>query len=261
MSVVALEGVLAKIVATKRADLATRKEATPLAALEAAVAPSDRDFAGALAADGFSLIAEIKRKSPSRGLIREDFDPATIARIYDRHAAAISVLIDTPYFGGELAFLGVARANSGRPLLAKDFFIDAYQVWEARVAGADAILLMASVIDFDSIVELHTLARQLGMEALVEVHDDAELVGVLEHTDAAVVGINSRNLKTLEVDEATIHRLAPAARAANKIIVAESGVHDADAVTRLGQIADAALVGTSLMLAEDIEAKLEALGW
>lgn len=254
-------GVLERIVATKRRDLTARISATPLAVLQAQATDSDRSFEAALAAEGFSLIAEIKHKSPSRGVIRADFDPATIAAIYDRHAAAISVLVDEPYFGGKLAYLGLARAASRLPLLAKDFFVEPYQVWEARVHGADAILLMASVLEVEAIAELHALAHTLGMAALVEVHDGDELEAVLSKTEARIVGVNSRNLKTLEIDERTIHALAPIARAAGKIVVAESGVHDAAAVERLRPIADAALVGTSLMRADDIEAKLGALGW
>lgn len=253
--------VLARIVERKRADVAARQRARPLADLEANARPSERDFRAALAAPGLSLIAEIKRRSPSRGDLRADFDPAAIARAYDRRASAISVLTDEPFFGGHLEHLTLARNASCIPLLAKDFVVDPHQVVEARAAGADSILLMASVLETAEIERCLSVARGLGMEPLVEVHDAQELDAVLGETTAAIVGVNSRDLKTLAIDEAVVHRLAPRARAAGKIVVAESGILDRAGVERLRGVADAVLIGTSLMLASDIGAKLEELGW
>lgn len=249
--------VLDGIVARTRADVAVRKTTCTFDDLS----QSDRDFHGALRSDGLSLIAEIKHRSPSRGVIREDFDPAAIARAYDRGASAISVLTDAPHFGGQHAFVGLARAACTRPLLAKDFFIDAFQIREARAAGADAILLMASVLDAATIESFLGEARALGMDALVEVHSEAELDAVLGETSARIVGVNSRDLTTLKIDDATIFDLAPRVRAAGKVMVAESGVFERAQVDRLRDVADAVLIGTGLMMAADLDAKIHELGW
>ena len=254
-------GVLERIVARTRTDLLARAAAVPKDALVARAQPADRDFAAALTAPGLSLIAEIKHRSPSRGLIREAFDPAAIARIYDNAASAISVLTDHPHFGGRHEYLSVARANAARPLLAKDFFVDDYQIYEARVHGADALLLMASVLPAREIERGIGVARSLGMEPLVEVHSASELDAVLGDTSARIVGVNSRDLRTLAIDDSIVYELAPRVRAAGKIVVAESGIADRTQVDRLRDVADAVLVGTTIMQAPDIAARIRELGW
>jgi indole-3-glycerol phosphate synthase len=264
--------VLERILADTRQAIAAREAAVPRARLEAGLVPADRDLVAALSGPGLALIAEIKARSPSRGALRPELDAsapggaspealAALAGVYDAHADALSVLTDTPHFGGAPARLGQVRALSRRPILAKDFFVSEYQVIEARALGADAILLMASVLDDAELERLLGLARGLGMEALVEVHDAAELDRVLDHTSARIVGVNARDLKTLRVDPEVFDRLGPRVRAAGRLFVAESGLHDRAAADHLRTLADATLVGTSLMLAPDPAAKLEALGW
>jgi len=249
--------ILGEIVERTKVDVEARKPNTDYSA-----APkSERSFLDALQQPGLSLISEIKRRSPSRGLIREDFDPAKIADIYGRHASAISVLTNGPYFGGEHEFLRQAKASAPCPLLAKDFFIDAFQIYEARSYGANAILLMASVLSIDEINALLDLTHSLNMHALVEVHDETELDAVLKETKAAIVGVNSRDLKTLKIHEDQIFKLAPRVREAGRVCVAESGVFERSQVDRLRDVADAVLIGSSIMLAPDIEAKIKDLGW
>ena len=249
--------VLKEIVERTKVDVAQRKKNTPISV----PAPSDRCFLSALRKEGLSLISEIKRSSPSRGLIRPDFEPQEIASIYGRHASAISVLTNDHYFGGQHEFLGVARNAAPCPILAKDFFVDEYQIYEARAYGADAILLMASVLDIDTINRFLGVVASLNMNALVEVHDQSELEAVLSQTDAAIVGVNSRDLKTLEIHEEQIFAMAPRVRDAGRLVVAESGLFERAQIDKVRPIADAVLIGSSIMLADDIEAKIEELGW
>jgi indole-3-glycerol phosphate synthase / phosphoribosylanthranilate isomerase len=249
--------ILNEIVARTRQDILQRKQTTSYDELD----QSDRSFLDALRTPGLSLISEIKKSSPSRGLIRKDFDPAQIASIYGRHASAISVLTNEPYFGGQRDFLRIAREFAPCPLLAKDFFVDEFQIYEARAHGANAILLMASVLDMDTINNFLEILRSLSMDALVEVHDKAELAAVLSHTDAPIVGVNSRDLKTLKIHEEQIFEMAPLVREKSRILVAESGIFERAQVQKLEPIADAVLIGSSIMLADDIEEKIEALGW
>jgi indole-3-glycerol phosphate synthase len=253
--------ILEPIVAQKRADVAARKAARPLEVVAAAGRRSERSFLAALEAPGLSLIAEIKRRSPSKGLLAPDFDVGAIAALYDRAAQAISVLTDGPFFGGELPDLGRARERARLPLLAKDFVIEPYQLYEAREHGADAVLLIARLLGADAIESCLRIARSLGMEALVEVHDAAELERVLGETSATVVGVNSRDLDTLAIDPELVHRLAPRVKAAKKILVAESGLETAEGVARLRGTADAVLIGTAFMAAPDRAAKLVELGF
>ncbi|MCB9672146.1 MAG: indole-3-glycerol-phosphate synthase [Alphaproteobacteria bacterium] len=215
-----------------------------------------RDFAGALEAPGLSLIAEVKPRSPSAGDLRR-VDPDAVAAAYAPHAAAVSVLVDGPSFGGSFELLRAIRERVPCPVLAKGFFVHGSQVCQAHAAGADAVLLMASILPPDRLAELLELVRDLGMEALVEAHDDAELDEVLA-TDARVVGVNSRDLATLAIDlPAAIARLA---RVEGRIRVAESGLVDAASVEAVRPVADAVLVGTALMRSEDPSAAIRALG-
>jgi len=257
--------VLAEICDAKRKDVATRKERTPLASLEKQVdaAKPTRGFADRLrqtsASSRPALIAEIKKASPSKGLIRADFDPATLARAYrDGGATCLSVLTDTPYFQGSDQHLLQARQAVDLPVLRKDFTVDPYQIYEARTIGADCILLIVAALDDASLRSLARLARDIGLDVLVEIHDDAELDRGMA-VEGALLGINNRNLKTLTVDLAVFERLAPRVPR-DRLLVAESGLRSAGDLARLRKAgAGAYLVGESLMAQADVTAATRAL--
>ena len=224
-----------------------------------AEAPAPRDLVAALRVPGVSLIAEIKRASPSKGLIRADLDAVTLAREYEiSGAAAISVLTDRRFFQGDLDDLRTVRKHVGLPVLRKDFILDSYQVYEARAAGADALLLITAALGDDELLGLYQLTRALGMCALVEVHSEAELERALQ-VGPDIIGVNNRDLRTFRVDLETTARLRPLVPA-DVILVAESGVHTQDDVARLAEIgADAMLVGESLVRAPDTARKVREL--
>ena len=256
--------VLAEICARKREHVARRKAACPEAALRPlAAAGPVRPFAAALrqrlAQGRYGLIAEIKKASPSRGLIRADFDPASLARAYEAGGAAcLSVLTDTPYFQGEDDDLRAARAACQLPVLRKDFILDPYQIVESRAIGADCILLILAVLDDGMARDLAAAASDLRLDVLVEVHDRAELDRALR-LDAPMIGINNRDLKTLQVDLHTTEELAPAIPA-DRLIVGESGIHDPADLDRLAAAgARCFLVGESLMRAGDVAAATRRL--
>lgn len=251
--------VLTKILDRTRDDLEARKKARPLADVRDGLEASRRSFANALRAPGRSLIAEFKPASPSRGRLRDRDEVEEFARLYDGRASAMSVLCDRAHFDGGFDLLERARAVSGLPLLCKDFILDAYQVYEARRAGADAILLMAAVVDDATLIELHDAAGQLGMDALVEVHDQAELDRVLA-LEVEIVGVNARNLHDLSIDAGRMADLL-AQVPADRVAVAESGVHSRADVDALPARADAVLIGSAFMEAADPAARLEELGW
>lgn len=215
-----------------------------------------RDFEAALAQPSLSLIAEVKPRSPSAGRLRT-IDPDAIAKAYAPHASAVSVLVDGPSFGGSFALLRTIRERVPCPVLAKGFFVHERQLQLAHAAGADAVLLMASVLPPHRLVELLGVARDLGLGALLEAHDARELDEVLA-TDARVVGVNSRDLATLSIDLPTaIERLS---RIEGRIRVAESGLVDAAAVDAVRPVAEAVLIGTALMRAAEPEAAIRELG-
>lgn len=254
--------VLRRILAHKREEVAARRREAPLADLRATAgdAPPPRNFAAAITGDDVAIIAEIKRASPSEGAIREgELDPAAIARQYDgAGAAALSVLTDERFFGGRLEHLTAARDASSVPVLRKDFVIDEYQLFEARAAGADAVLLIVAALPPALLRDLLELARELGMRALVESHDEAELESALE-SGARILGVNNRDLRTFEVDLGVTGRLAEMIPP-DRLLVAESGVHTREDIERLAAAgADAALVGTALMRAPDPGEALRAL--
>jgi len=254
--------ILDEIVASKRREVATARKKMPLEELEAqaAEAPPVRDFRAALAGPGpIQLVAEVKKASPSARLIRADFDPVAIARIYQEHGAAcISVLTDVPYFQGHLSYLARVRASVAIPLLRKDFLIDEYQIVEARLAGADAILLIAEILDDATMATLLTRARTLGMSALVELHDAVNLPRVLA-AGADLVGINNRDLRHFVTD--IEHTLKLRDQIPSGImVVSESGIRTRRDVERLEAAGvSAILVGESLMRALDIGLAVERL--
>lgn len=260
-----MTSVLERICADRRAQVASARSERPLGALVTAVAgvPPCRGFAaaltGRLADGGFALIAELKRASPSRGLIRADFEPAAIARAYvDGGAACLSVLTETKYFQGAGAFLATARATVSVPLLCKDFFLDPYQVVEARLLGADCILLIMAALDDATAAELAAAAAEYGLDVLVEVHNEAELERALR-LGPAMIGINNRNLATLTVDLEVTERLAPRVPP-GRLIVGESGIVRHDDLHRLAPHGVRAfLVGESLMREADLTAAVRRL--
>jgi indole-3-glycerol phosphate synthase len=241
--------VLDDIVAGVRTDLAVREAALPLAELRATLADADpaRDPMPHFRAPGSSVIAEVKRRSPSKGELADIPDPASLAREYAAGgAAAISVLTEQRRFGGSLADLRAVRAAVDTPLLRKDFVVTSYQVVEARAAGADLVLLIVAALDDDTLRRLHDEARELGLTVLVEVHDEAETERAVA-LGAELVGVNARNLKTLAVDNDTFSRLAPLVPS-DRVLVAESGISGEQDVKRfVSEGARAVLVGEALV--------------
>lgn len=254
--------ILDAIVAYKREELEEIKARRPLSELraDAGSTPPAGDFAAALAAPGVRLIAEIKRASPSKGVFRAELDPVAQARTYvENGACAISVLTDERFFQGHLDDLRqVKRTYPAVPVLRKDFLIDPYQVYEARAAGADAVLLIVAVLADDLLADLLSLTHELGMDALAEIHNEDELNQALR-TEPRVIGINNRDLRDFTVDLRTTERLRQLIPDGT-IVVAESGIHSAADVQRLARAGvDAILVGEALVTAEDTAAKVREL--
>ena len=254
--------ILDEIVETKRREVAQRKETIPLRALEKMIAgrPPARDFKAALDADaGCAIIAEVKRRSPSRGLLREDFDPVRIALEYESHgAAAGSVLTDETFFGGSDADLSVVGSAVTLPVFRKEFVIDPYQVYETRAIGADALLLIAAILTEGQLREYRELADSLGLAALVEVHDREELEKTLA-AGAEIVGINNRDLKTFVTDIRTSMELASLIPK-DRIAISESGIRTRGEIeTLLKAGIRAFLIGETLIAAPEIGPKLKEL--
>jgi indole-3-glycerol phosphate synthase len=253
--------ILEQIVNSTRKSVAKRKSQTPLADLEKAISklPSPNDFAAALQGDGIRLIAEIKRASPSKGMLCPNLDSVSLARTYSRSgAAAISVLTESDYFRGSFADLEAVRAEVDLPLLCKDFAMDAYQIYEARAHGADAVLLIAAILTRSDLETLSKTAHSLGMAALVEVHNCHELEKALQ-VSPKIIGINNRNLADFSVDLDTtfnLRHLIPT----NVVVVSESGIHSRDDAIRLQQAkVDAILVGEALVTSPDPAVKINEL--
>lgn len=253
------EGVLGEIVARKRKDVEERLHGVTLEGLRAKAEPTRRSLREALARPGARFVMEVKRASPSQGQLRAAADPAAIARSYRGAADAISVLTDTPYFGGSFDDLRAVRAVFEGPVLAKDFVIDVRQVPEARLHGADAVLVMLSVLEDGEAAEVIAEAARLGMDALVEAHSEDEVRRAVA-LGAGIVGINNRDLKTLKVDLATTERLAGLVPA-DRLLISESGVESRADVERLSPYADAFLVGSSLMRSDDPALAARALAF
>lgn len=247
--------ILGEILNAKRDEVRARRSSRPFASVrgEAESRGGRRSFRGALDGDRLSLIAEIKKASPSEGTIREDFDPASIAAAYGRAgAAAISVLTDGPYFGGDLAHVAEARRAAELPILRKDFVVDEYQIAEAGAAGADAFLLIVAALSRGAIADFLAFGRELGLDGLVEVHDRNEL-DVAFAAGADLVGVNNRDLRTFAVDLRTSLDLGPA-MPGGIIRVSESGIRGPDDLRALRAAGfDAVLVGTALMRAASPE--------
>jgi indole-3-glycerol phosphate synthase len=257
-----LATVLDKIVATKWQEIAAAKALRPEATVRAAAeaAPPARNFFAALSAPGpIRLIAEVKKASPSKGVIRADFEPVEIAKIYERHGAScLSVLTDEQYFQGHLDYLSRVRAAVGIPVLRKDFILDSYQLYEARAAGADAVLLIAECLDDCNLRKLHNEAVALGLSPLVELYEPENLQRVFD-AGATLIGINNRDLRTFVTD--LDHTLRLRDRVPGEcVLVSESGIRNHADVERLAAAGvDAILVGETLMASPDIGAAVDAL--
>jgi indole-3-glycerol phosphate synthase len=258
--------ILKKIVAHKQQEVATAKSAVSVSELKARICDPEevtRGFERHLreAADSgwTAIIAEVKKGSPSRGIIRADFDPLEIAEIYQNNGATcLSVLTDEQFFLGHLRYLALIRETVSLPLLRKDFICDSYQIFEARAAGADAILLIAAMLDLNQLREFQTIAKEINLDVLLEVHDEVEMEKALK-TDCTLIGVNNRNLRTFVTDLDTTGRLARM-MPADRLLVAESGINSrADIVRLQANGAGAFLIGESMMREDDIGAKLQEL--
>ncbi|MGC2417533.1 MAG: indole-3-glycerol phosphate synthase TrpC [Candidatus Acidiferrales bacterium] len=253
--------ILDRIVEARRESIAHRKRVLPDVALKLAVGKADapRDFAGALSRAGFNVIAELKKASPSRGVIREDYAPADLApKLENAGAAALSVLTEEEFFSGSLADLKTARKAVQIPVLRKDFIVDPWQVWETRAAGADAFLLIAAILSDETLRELLELGRSLGMEPLVEVHTREEVARAIA-VGARIIGVNNRDLRNFNVRVETSLELVEAIPE-DCIAVSESGLRTHDDLARLrGAGFDAFLIGEHLMKEPDPAVPLRAL--
>jgi len=254
--------ILDTIVVHKQDEVNIHKERMPLTELKQLLreAKQIRDFKTAISSPGnINLIAEIKKASPSKGLIREDFDPVTIAKTYQANgAAAISVLTDERFFQGSLSYLATVQQVTSIPLLRKDFIIDAYQIYQARAAGADAVLLIAAILELGEMQNFLNVARELGLDCLVEVHTEFELEEVLK-TDAQIIGINNRDLTIFKTDIETTFRLKTSIPD-DKIVVSESGIKSRRDVEMLQECGvNAILVGEALMRSANIGDKIKEL--
>ncbi len=258
--------ILDEIMDYKRQEVQAARRISPIVDLRARVADLEdapRGFARALkerhAAGATAIIAEVKKGSPSKGVIRPDFDHLAIACTYEKNGAAcLSVLTDERFFLGHLSYLSEIRQKVRLPLLRKDFLYDPYQVWEARAAGADAVLLIAAALCLEELQDMSALAGELGMDVLLEVHDEEELETALR-TSVELIGINNRNLQTFVTDLGVTERLIPRIPG-DRFVVSESGLRDRRDILRLGDAgAKAFLIGESLMREEDFGSKLREL--
>lgn len=255
--------ILDKILSEKKIEVAKRQVEMPIRELKSKVsdAPMPLDFSKRLVRNSAGIpavIAEVKKASPSKGIIRADFDPVAIAKAYEAAgASAISVLTDEKFFQGSLSYLRQIKSTVSLPVIRKDFIIDEYQVFEARTAGADAILLIVAALEKDTLAELMNRATEIGMQCLVEVHNESEMEVALD-VGAPLIGINNRNLQTFEVTLDTTARLLPMIPRAKT--VSESGIFTRADMEMLGKMGvDAVLIGEALMREQDIEAKLREL--
>ncbi|MBQ4832252.1 bifunctional indole-3-glycerol-phosphate synthase TrpC/phosphoribosylanthranilate isomerase TrpF [Pseudoalteromonas sp. MMG010] len=246
-----MANVLDKIVADKKLELIERKKQRPLASFKDQAVPTTRSFYQALAAPGTQFILECKKASPSKGLIREPFDLVEITQAYKQHASCMSVLTDEKYFQGSFDYLEFVRSQVDQPLICKDFFIDEYQVYMARIYGGDAILLMLSVLDDEQYKALHRVADSLNMSVLTEVSNEEEVARAL-NLNAQIIGINNRDLRDLSTNLATTERLRTLIPK-DKVVISESGIYTHKDVKRLAPLCDGFLIGSSLMAENNLE--------
>ncbi len=253
--------VLDKILAAKKREVEQHKEAVKLTSLLECITRRNEplDFAQALKGDRIKLIAEVKKASPSKGVLRPYFDPMELANTYaDNGAAAISVLTDTEYFQGSLEHLAAIKDAVSVPLLRKDFIYDEYQVYESAAYGADAILLITAILERAQLTKMLALSRSLGLGCLVEVHTEEELKKAMAG-GAEIIGINNRDLRTFEVDHGTTQRLRPLIPT-DKIVVSESGINRREDIKKLeGWGVNAVLIGEALVTAKKIPDKMKEL--
>lgn len=258
--------ILKKIVAHKQEEVIAAMASASISELKARISDLEdvprcfeRHLREAVASGWTAIIAEVKKGSPSRGVIRADFDPLEIAAIYqDNGATCLSVLTDEKFFLGHLRYLALIREMVSLPLLRKDFICDPYQIYEARAAGADAILLIAAMLDLDQLREFHTVAQEIHLDVLLEVHDETEMEKALK-TDCTLIGVNNRNLRTFVTDLGTTGRLARM-MPCDRLLVSESGINSRADIMRLqADGAEVFLVGESMMREDDIGAKLQEL--
>lgn len=254
--------ILQEIVKHKRLEVEESKKKRPLGELKSSVSAADkpRDFYGlSRQTDDIRIIAEVKKASPSKGVISRDFDPVRIARSYENAGAfAISVLTDEKYFMGSLDYLSEVKRSVSIPVLRKDFMIDQYQIYEARTYGADIILLIVSILDAGTIRDFQDLAQELGMSSIVEVHDESELEVALE-SESRIIGINNRDLKTFDVDLSTSERLFRQIPD-DVVVISESGISNADNISRLlDHGISTFLIGESFMRQDDPGNALKSL--
>lgn len=254
-----MPGVLDEILENKRGEIARLKAAVPLAELkqQAAAAAAAADFVASLRQPGVSIIAEIKPRSPSMGTLRESLPLDDIVKIYSRHARGISVLTDERYFGGSLDLLAKVSCATSVPTLCKDFVLDEHQVYSARIAGASAVLLIVKALDDERLSSLHATIQALNMVPVVEVQNEAELDRALK-VSPDVVLVNNRNLDTMEIDLATSEKLIPEIPK-SVLAISASGISEPTDIERLLPLCKTFLIGSSLMLADDIEHKLSSL--
>ncbi|BDF94490.1 MULTISPECIES: bifunctional indole-3-glycerol-phosphate synthase TrpC/phosphoribosylanthranilate isomerase TrpF [unclassified Pseudoalteromonas] len=246
-----MANVLDKIVADKKVELVERKAKRPLESFKHQAVPTNRDFYQALAAPGTQFILECKKASPSKGLIREPFDLAEITGVYKNYASCISVLTDEKYFQGSFDYLEFVRSQVEQPLICKDFFIDEYQIYMARIYGGDAILLMLSVLDDSQYQSLANVAKSLNMAILTEVSNEQEVHRALA-LDAQIIGINNRDLRDLSTNLATTEKLRKLIPD-DKVVISESGIYTHQDVKRLAPLCNGFLIGSSLMAERDLE--------
>ncbi|MDQ7883194.1 bifunctional indole-3-glycerol-phosphate synthase TrpC/phosphoribosylanthranilate isomerase TrpF [Atlantibacter hermannii] len=252
-----MQTVLAKIVADKAIWVEARKAQQPLASFQNDIVPSERHFYDALRGARTAFILECKKASPSKGVIRDDFDPARIAEVYKHHASAISVLTDEKYFQGSFDFLPIVSQIAPQPVLCKDFIIDAYQIYLARFYQADACLLMLSVLDDEQYRQLAAVAHSLNMGVLTEVSNEEELERAIA-LEAKVVGINNRDLRDLSIDLDRTRQLAPRL-GAGVTVISESGINSYAQVRELSHFASGFLIGSALMGQDDLNAAVRSV--
>jgi len=258
-----MSAILSQILSNKLQELDHSKHVVPLPEMRqmALDQPPPLDLASAIGGNSLKLIAEVKRASPSRGVIRHDFNPTGIAKIYaDCGAAAISVLTENKYFGGNLSHLKDIKRSLTRPvpLLRKDFIVEPYQVYESRAYGADSLLLIVHILSPTQLVELLCLGHELGMGCLVEVHNETELETAID-SGARIIGINNRDLLTFQTDLSTTERLRPLIPS-DRLVVSESGIKERADIEKLQKLkVDAVLVGEALMSTPDIAAKIKEM--